>query len=160
MKNLKSLLEVLLILGVSIGCSNDSDIVEKRLCCVNVCSDKPTLEGTWRLTGYRNVSTGELESDPDPDGKGVVFTFKDNEKEGTIEGHTFANTIFGKYSLGEQCRYKILEFGGTKVGEPGWSSKAWLLALAEGNYQRTGNDLTLFRDKGNNVWEGMVFKKQ
>lgn len=156
MKNFKSLLAVIFVAGMfAFQCGDTKD------CCVfPECSDKPTLEGTWRLTGYRDISTGELESDPDPDGKGVVFTFKDDEKEGTIEGHTSGNTISGKYSLGDQCHYEILEFGGTKVGEPGWSGRAWLLALAEGNYHRNGNELILYRDKGKNVWEGLEFKKQ
>lgn len=119
------------------------------------CSDNPTWEGSWRLIGYRNVMTGSFEGDPGIEGKSVVFTFSDNRKEGRIEGHTFTNTISGTYMLGDSCTYEILGFGGTKVGEPGWSARAWLGGKS-GNYQRIKDQLLVFRNDGA---EAMVFKK-
>ena len=127
-------------------------------CCVMPpCSDSATLEGTWKLVGYRDISTGNLQTDPEPDGKGVVYTFTDNEKTGNIEGHTSVNTISGSYELLEYCRLKITSFGGTKVGEPAWSNKAWLASDSTFGYERIGNNLTIYRNKGK---EGMVFRKQ
>ena len=121
------------------------------------CSDKPTLEGTWRLMGYRDISSGNLEADPEPDGKGVVFTFKDNEKMGTLQGRTYMNTVSGTYELMEYCRIKMQSFGGTKVGEPAWSNRAWLASDTIFYYERIENNLTIYRNAGK---EGMIFKKQ
>lgn len=119
------------------------------------CSDVPSWEGSWQLIGFRKVSTGNLEGDPGVEGKSVVFTFSDNRKEGTIKGHTFVNTISGTYQFDGDCRYTIKEFGGTKVGEPGWSSKAWL-TVSTGNYERIKDQLIIYRNKGA---EAMIFKK-
>lgn len=162
MQRIKSLLIILFLFGLfTFGCSKEKNEEVRPLCCVMPpCSDKLSLNGTWRLAGYRNLSTGVLETDPDPDGKEVVFTFEDNGKEGNIEGHTFANTIFGKYTLGSGCKITIKEFSGTKVSEPEWSGRAWLASDSTGNYQRIKNVLMIYRNKGNNVWEGMEFRKE
>jgi hypothetical protein len=117
---------------------------------------KSSLTGTWRLDSYQNISTGAEEKDPEPEGKGVVFTFKDNEKEGTIAGHTFVNEISGTYTLGGECSVKITAFGGTKVGEPGWSGKAWLNAAGVASYQVSENKFILTYP---NATERMIFKK-
>ena len=107
--------------------------------------------------GYRDISSGNLEADPEPDGKGVVFTFKDNEKMGTLQGHTYMNTVSGTYELMEYCRIKMQSFGGTKVGEPAWSNRAWLASDTIFYYERIENNLTIYRNAGK---EGMIFKKQ
>lgn len=153
MKNLKSI--IVILFGVGLFAFECGDVED---CCVMPpCSDKQSLKGTWRLSGYRNASTGALESDPDPRGKGVVFTFNDNEKAGSIEGHTLVNTISGTYEIMENCRIKISAFGGTKVGEPAWSNRAWLVSDSIYHYQRINDNLTIYRNNGS---EAMIFDKQ
>jgi hypothetical protein len=131
---------------------------ETRECCVPpVCSEKPTLNGTWRLVAYENQTTGLTDNDPEPEGKGVVYTFRDNEKTGSVEGHTFANTITGAYKLGDGCALTITAFGGTKVGEPLWSNKAWLPSNKSGYYQIVGNRLVIYF---NGTEERLVFERK
>jgi hypothetical protein len=77
-------------------------------------------------------------------------------KSGTIDGHTFVNDISGKYTLTGGCTVKITEFGGTKVGEPGWSGKAWLNSNVTANFQVSENNFVLTFP---NATERMVFKK-
>lgn len=131
---------------------------QKRDCCVPpVCSEIHTLKGKWWLTGYENNSNGQVESDPEPDGKGIIFTFEDNSKEGTITGHTFVNEVSGSYTLGEGCSFKVSVFGGTKVGEPvEFSRKAWLKSDVNGYYQIIGGTLKIGFAGSQ---EMMVFKK-
>lgn len=152
MKRLIFTMAIALFLGLSaFECGNHEN------CCVPpICSEQTTLTGTWRLEAYENQTTGALITDPDPDGKGVVYTFKDNEKEGTIEGHTVANTVDGSYTLDKNCNFKVLVFGGSKVGEPAWSGKAWLPSDKTGYYQRIGSKLTIYF---NGSEELLVFRK-
>lgn len=152
MKRLAFLIFILLAVGLSaFECGTGKD------CCVPpLCSEYNTITGTWRLEAFENQTTGALSGDPEPEGKGVVFTFKDNEKEGTIEGHTFANTVFGTYTLDKTCNFKVVSFGGTKVGEPAWSSKAWLPSNKTGYYQRLGNQLVIYFDGSE---ERLVFRQ-
>ncbi|MCE6990651.1 META domain-containing protein [Dyadobacter sp. CY323] len=128
---------------------------EAQDCCVPPCSEKSTLTGTWRLSAIENLASGTSEPDPDPNGKGVIFTFTDDEKEGAITGHTFVNQVDGSYSLAAECAIVIKEFGGTKVGEPKWSGRAWL-ASGKGSYQLAGDKLTLFL---NDRETGLVFTR-
>ncbi|NIJ50960.1 META domain-containing protein [Dyadobacter arcticus] len=134
-------------------CTNEE---AARLCCgPPPCSEKNTLTGTWRLTAFENITTGALDADPDPDGRGVVFTLKDDTRAGTIEGHTVANQVYGAYTLISGCTIEIKSFGGSKVGEPKWSGKAWL-ASSQGTYSVQGETLKItFK----NALESMVFKK-
>jgi hypothetical protein len=152
MKKLASFIIITLLFGLTaFQCGEQKD------CCVMPpCSEIATLTGTWRLESYRNTSTGAEVKDPAPEGKGVVFTFKDDMHDGTIEGHTFVNEISGKYEFSAECSIKITEFGGTKVGEPGWSDGAWLDAGNTAFYQVVGDKLTL---RFMNSTKSMVFKK-
>ncbi|MEO6281912.1 MAG: lipocalin family protein [Dyadobacter sp.] len=152
MKKLASYIAIIAFFGLTaFECGDQED------CCVMPpCSEKSSLTGTWRLESYQNISTGAEDKDPEPDGKGVVFTFKDDGKEGTIAGHTFVNDISGNYTLAGGCSVKITGFGGTKVGEPGWSSKAWLNSNATANFQVSENRFILTFP---NATERLVFKK-
>lgn len=129
-------------------------------CCVfPPCSEIASLHGTWRLDHFQNTATGAVDKDPEISGKSVVFSFSDDQKSGTITGHTFVNTINGSYTLGANCTFKIISFGGTKVGEPEWSRKAWLPSDStggKGSYQVTSDKLILKFDKNP---EQLVFKK-
>jgi hypothetical protein len=132
---------------------------ERNCCDVLACSQIGSFEGTWRLDYFQNTVTGAVDTDPEINGKSVVFTFSDDKKNGTITGHTFVNTISGAYTLGEGCTFKITSFGGSKVGEPEWSRKAWLASDStggKGSYQVLSDKLILKFDKNP---EQLVFKK-
>ncbi len=151
MKRLAFLIFILLAVGLSaFECDN------QECCVMPVCSENATLTGTWRLVAFENPVTGTSDTDPDPKGKGVIFNFKDDQKEGSIEGHTVVNTVGGGYTLGPDCSFKILVFGGSKVGEHGWSSKAWLPSNATGFYKVNENKLVIKLD---NQEEQLVFSK-
>lgn len=123
------------------------------------CSEIASLSGTWRLDHFQNTSTGAIDPDPGIEGKSVVYTFQDDAKEGTITGHTFVNTISGNYTLGPECSIKITSFGGSKVGEPEWSEKAWFPSdsAAAGFYRASTDKLVIRFDKNP---EQLVFKKE
>ena len=132
----------------------------KELCCdLPPCSEIASLNGTWRLDYFQNTATGAIDTDPEVSGKSVLFTFADDQKAGTITGHTFVNTISGSYALGQSCTFKITSFGGSKVGEPEWSRKAWFpsdSAGGKGNYHVSEDKLILKFDQNP---EQLVFKK-
>lgn len=131
----------------------------KDCCAMPPCSEIASLAGTWRLDYFQNTATGAVDTDPEISGKSVVFSFSDDKKNGTISGHTFVNTIQGAYTLGGSCTFKISSFGGTKVGEPEWSGKAWLPSDStggKGSYHVQSDKLILKFDQNP---EQLVFKK-
>ncbi|MGN7889690.1 hypothetical protein [Dyadobacter sp. 22481] len=131
----------------------------KDCCAFPPCSEIASLKGAWRLDYFQNTATGAVDKDPEISGKSVVFSFSDDQRSGTIEGHTFVNTISGAYTLGANCTFRITSFGGSKVGEPEWSRKAWLPSDStggKGNYHVSGDKLILKFDQNP---EQLVFKK-
>lgn len=134
------------------------ECVNRRECCVPpVCSEKTTLTGKWKLKGFQNPETGVVDENPDPKNRGVVYTFSDDEKTGTIAGHTVANEVSGVYMLSGGCTISFDTFGGTKVGEDGWSAQAWIPSGKAGFYQIIGNSLVLYFD---DTSKRMVFLKE
>jgi hypothetical protein len=122
----------------------------KDCCALPPCSEIGSLAGTWRLDYFENTATGAVDADPEISGKSVVFSFSDDQKNGTISGHTFVNTISGAYTLGANCTFKITSFGGSKVGEPEWSRKAWFPSDStggKGSYHITSDKLILKFDQ-------------
>ncbi|SDE65708.1 hypothetical protein SAMN04487996_106134 [Dyadobacter soli] len=131
----------------------------KYCCDMPPCSEIASLDGTWRLDYFQNTVSSVVDRDPEISGKSVVFTFEDDKSNGTIAGHTFVNTISGAYTLGSGCTFKVTSFGGSKVGEPEWSRKAWLPSDSTGGkgiYHVTSDKLILQFDKNP---EQLVFKK-
>jgi hypothetical protein len=131
----------------------------KDCCALPPCSEIGSLAGTWRLDYFENTATGRVDADPEISGKSVVFSFSDDQKNGTISGHTFVNTISGAYTLGANCTFKITSFGGSKVGEPEWSRKAWFPSDStggKGSYHITSDKLILKFDQNP---EQLIFKK-
>jgi hypothetical protein len=131
----------------------------KDCCALPPCSEIGSLAGTWRLDYFENTATGRVDADPEISGESVVFSFSDDQKNGTISGHTFVNTISGAYTLGANCTFKITSFGGSKVGEPEWSRKAWFPSDStggKGSYHITSDKLILKFDQNP---EQLVFKK-
>ena len=107
------------------------------------CSEKTTLTGTCKLKGYLNLETDTLHLNPNTDDRGVVLTFKDAEKAGTIVGHTVSNEVYGTYTLLEGCLVDFSGFGGTKRGENEWSGKVWALMQGKADYSVIGQTLNL-----------------
>ncbi|MCF0071684.1 hypothetical protein LZD49_14490 [Dyadobacter sp. CY261] len=156
MKRITSLFALAVLIALTaFDCENGRD------CCdLGPCSQMGSLSGTWRLDYFQNTATGAVDTDPEVSGKSVVFTFTDDTKEGTITGHTFVNTVTGNYVLGQGCTFRIVSFGGSKVGEPEWSRKAWFPSDStggKGNYHVTSNKLILKFDQNP---EQFVFRKE
>lgn len=132
---------------------------EEKDCCSPNSEDCPAsavLSGTWRLKAYQNVSTGKLETDPDPEGRGIVFTFEEANGKGKITGHTAANEVFGSY-FRDRCVLKDVVFGGTKAGEPTtFSSKAWSAITGARQLTLTKDKLSIYF---NNSAQIMLFEK-
>ena len=122
------------------------------------CTSISTLEGTWRLRAYRNLSDGTSITDPDPKGRGVVLTFTEEGNTVRFEGHTVANVVSGGYQKGDSCRLEQGTFGGTKVGEPTeFSSRAWVGMNGAETYGHTVDNLFIYFNKRS---EGMIFDKK
>jgi hypothetical protein len=133
---------------------------EKLDCCEPYSGDCPPLSavltGSWRLKAYQNVSTGKLETDPEPDGRGVVLSFEEENWKGKIAGHTGANSVLGSYSR-DRCELHDVEFGGTKVAEPNvFNSKVWSAMATAGQLTFTKEKLSIYFD---NYSEVMLFEK-
>lgn len=143
-----------LLISTAFQCGDDVN------CCdLPPCSEIASLNGTWRLQHFQNISTGAIDADPGVEGKSVVYTFQDNQAQGTVTGHTFVNTVSGGYTLGPECSIKIKAFGGSKVGEPEWSGKAWFPSdsASSGFYSVSGDKLIIRFSKNP---EQFVFKKE
>ncbi|GGN08475.1 hypothetical protein GCM10010967_50170 [Dyadobacter beijingensis] len=144
----------LFFLSTAFECGREVD------CCVPPpCTENASLDGTWKLEQFQNISTGTSDPDPNVEGKSVIYTFDDDQREGSITGHTFVNTVMGSYTLGAGCTIKVNGFGGSKVGEPEWSRKAWFPSdsAALGNYSVVKDKLVI---RFGQSPEQLVFKKQ
>lgn len=132
---------------------------EEKDCCSPNSEDCPAsavLSGTWRLKAYQNVSTGKLETDPDPDGRGIVFTFEEVDGKGKFTGHTAVNTVSGGY-FRDGCVLKDAGFGGTKIGElTAFSAKVWSAMFGAQRLTFTKDKLSIYF---NNSAEIMLFEK-
>lgn len=147
MRKLTSLVLVVILLELSTsGC-------EKNSCCK---PDNPVLEGTWQLEGYRDLKTNILKEIPANDGRNVVYTFQNDGRKGTISGKTYSNTVAGSYELLGSSKLMITNFGGSKVGEPEWSGKAWF-RYGEYLYEIRDNSLSIYQKTDN---EKMIFRKK
>ncbi|GAB3180118.1 hypothetical protein [Telluribacter humicola] len=150
---------LLLLCVTAFRCEQEDFIIDAPYSC----SKTGGLEGTWRLQAYQNIDSRKLEEDPDPSGRGVVFTFKEEGEAGTIKGHTVANEVFGSYQKADACQLLNVTFGGTKVAEPtSWSAKAWTAMNSATGYEiYTSKDrkdqLSIYY---NNRSERMIFKRQ
>lgn len=155
MKKITSSLALLLFfISTAFECGREVDC-----CMMPPCTESETLDGTWRLEEFQNISTGATDPDPNIDGKGIVYTFDDDQQQGTISGHTFVNTVMGAYTLSGGCTIRIKSFGGTKIGEPEWSRKAWFPSdsATSGNYSVIKDKLVI---RFGNSTEQFVFRKQ
>ncbi len=141
-----------LLLLVFIGCEKKNSLLHPVDCSSNLA-----LEGTWRLSAYQNLDNGTLQPDPDPKGRGVVFTFSEDSISVSFKGHTVVNSVSGGYSKGAECKLENGIFGGTKVGEPTqWSNKVWSAMNSVGNYGQTQKNLFIYFNQKSEV---MIFSK-
>ena len=150
---------VLVLCVTAFRCEQEDFIIDAPYSC----SSSGGMEGTWRLQAYQHIDSRKLEEDPDPSGRGVVLTFKEDGNAGTIKGHTVANRVGGSYQKADACQLLNVAFGGTKVAEPtAWSAKAWTA-------MNSATDYEIYRGNGqkdqlsiyfNNRSERMIFKRQ
>ncbi len=126
---------------------------KKESCCN---PENQVLEGTWQLEGYRDRINNNLNEIPANDGRNVVYTFQDDGQKGTISGTTYSNTVGGSYELVGSSKLNVTNFGGSKVGEPEWSGKAWF-RQGEYLYEIRDNSLSIYRETDS---EKIIFRKK
>lgn len=147
MKKFTSLVLIVIFLTLSAaGC-------EKESCCK---AEHPVLNGTWELEGYLNRKTNVLKQIPASGGRNVIYTFQDDGHKGAISGTTYSNTVGGSYELLGSSKLMITNFGGSKVGEPEWSGKAWF-RYGEYLYEIRDNSLSIYQETDS---EKMIFRKK
>ncbi len=135
-----------------IGCEKEDVLPEVGECGTFA------LEGTWRLAAYQKMSDGTLQTDPDPQGRGVVLSFTEEGNTVRFKGHTVANTVNGGYQKADSCRLEQGTFGGTKVGEPTeFSSRVWVGMNGAEAYGRTRDNLYIYY---NGKSEVMIFNRE
>jgi hypothetical protein len=133
------------------------------LFALSACSKDTTmttgnsLNGRWKLIKYYNLTTGTSEPEPSNISRSIIITFKDDQVNGNMEGHTVTNAVEGQYELSNGNKMRTISFGGTKVGEPAWGNKFWDAIHAASSYERSGNTLHIFY---NGDTEKMEFKRQ
>ena len=142
---MKSKINYILLLLLILGACNKD----------NTTTD--TLNGTWKLLKYHNLTTGTSESEPSNISRSIIIEFSDNSIKGNMNGHTVTNTVGGEYELLQDNKMKTLSFGGTKVGEPNWGDKFWDAIHAASSYRRQSDKLYIHF---NAETEKMEFKKQ
>ncbi|MCE7062975.1 META domain-containing protein [Dyadobacter sp. CY343] len=143
---------ILLLVG-----STASQCTDANLCCApQACASDNSLSGKWELDYYLDIATGTTEPNPQKNTRGVIYTFSDDTNRGSIQGHTLNNSVAGSYELAPECNIRILGFGGTKVGEPSWSGRAWLSSAEFYHYELRAMQLTLTPVNGK---VRLVFKK-
>jgi hypothetical protein len=116
-----------------------------------------TLNGTWKLLKYHNLTTGTSESEPPNISRSIIIEFSENRIKGNMNGHTVTNTVGGEYELLQDNKMKTLSFGGTKVGEPNWGDKFWDAIQVASSYRRQSDKLYIHFNADT---EKMEFKKQ
>jgi hypothetical protein len=88
---------------------------------LNSSQPKETLNGKWKLICFHDLETNIQDCRPaDERSRFITLTFTDDGKEGTLEGQTTTNKVWGSYQIFNGNQMKVKEFGGTKVGESGW----------------------------------------
>jgi hypothetical protein len=142
---MKSKINYILLLLLILGACNKD----------NTTTD--TLNGTWKLLKYHNLTTGTSESEPPNISRSIIIEFSDNRIKGNMNGHTVTNTVGGEYELLQDNKMKTLSFGGTKVGEPNWGDKFWDAIQAASSYRRQSDKLYIHFNADT---EKMEFKKQ
>jgi len=151
MRELPSVLLSLLLLAF-IGCENKKNVPHPVGC--NAAS---SIEGTWRLDAFQNLNDGTREPDPNPKGRGVVLTFKEDSTSIGFQGHTAANAVGGRYRKAGSCDLENGSFGGSKVGEPTkWDGKVWTAMANAEAYGLTKKNLFLYFNAKSEV---MIFSK-
>ena len=104
-----------------------------------------TLTGTWKLIAYKNLATGVIETEPEDIERSIVIEFRDDGKNGKLQGHTIINTVNGDYEIFDGNKIKVLRFGGSKAGEGwAWGYKFWDAIRQSSSYQVKGNSLFIY----------------
>ena len=119
--------------------------------------DNNTLTGNWKLISYEDFINDTIIYEPQNISSSIIIEFSDNGRKGKLKGQTVTNTVSGKYKLKENNKIEVLEFGGTKIGEPEWGKKFWDAMYNVTSYGVTEYNLYLLF---NNDTEKMIFEKQ
>lgn len=120
--------------------------------------DSADIQGTWKLSSFRDLNSGEVETQPEMDKKlpahhqDIAITFKGKNNKGTLSGHTINNTIFGNYELADNNKINM-KVGGTKISEPEWGKKFWDAIHKADKYRLEKDSLFLYYNNSQNLME-------
>jgi hypothetical protein len=155
-----------LILFIAAGLFLFSCNKEKRL---ENFKDDPTIltvYGTWKLISRENYTTGEvIYKDPSVVQQcgsrtkcDIILNFVKASSGDSLYGHTIMNEVSGLFSFDAATRrFTTASFGGTKVGEPGWSDHIWDNMYRIQNFRINRYYLRLYF---NNDTESLTFERQ
>jgi hypothetical protein len=157
----KPLLYTAVLLTVFCSCKKDS---------ILSFQDDPSITsvyGTWKLISRENYYTNEVFYKQTADVQGycnssracdIILTFSKINSENKISGHTITNEVYGEFTFDQAMRhFNIVEFGGTKIGEPMWSDNIWKNINHIESYKINGQFLRLYLD---NKPESLTFERQ
>ena len=114
---------------------------------------KQELIGSWKLEAYVYTSNCSIDLTPSNPirlsflrRKAVIIDF---HEDNTISGDTPGNALYGKYSF-EENKASILEFGGTKAGEPEWVFPFYSI-MGNPEYVTVSNDKLIIHSDSQNA---------
>ncbi|GHB52872.1 hypothetical protein GCM10007390_01930 [Persicitalea jodogahamensis] len=112
------------------------------------------------MNAYRKTDSEPLKTDPEPNGRGVVLTFSEEDGTGKFGGHTYVNSVGGNYQKSDSCGlgdFTIFSTFATEVYESSeWSRNALNPLRGKVTYGRTEEKLYIYHNKTLVV---MVFSK-
>jgi len=108
-----------------------------------------SISGKWQLIGISDFGKRIFSNRPSNyKDTQLSFEFKDDGQQGTINGSSVNNRITGNYQLFENQKMKVLQFGGTKIGEHGWGSDFWRNIRNATSYEYSKGYLLIYFDSG------------
>lgn len=109
---------------------------------------KETLNGKWKLICFHDFETNIQDCRPvDERSRFISLTFTDDGKEGTLEGQTTTNKVWGSYQIFNGNQMKVKEFGGTKMGEFGWGGYTfWKTIRQSSSFTYNSDTLLIYYD--------------
>lgn len=110
---------------------------------------------SWKLVAYHDHKTGSVEIEPTAIKRSIQINFDEISK---WNGHTPSNKISGSFEISENNEIRIVDFRGTKMGEPHWGRLFWESFPSVTTYKLEKKKLILFYDEGKKYLEFVKVK--
>jgi hypothetical protein len=128
---------------------NKSTLLVLALLTFGLCQQltSQTLNGYWSFICYSDIITGKQDCmNIKNESETVSLEFKDNGKIGKMSGHTYVNIVDGDYTISENNKIKVKNFGGTKVGELYFKYDFWHTISQSSSFKFNGDTLVILYD--------------